>query len=179
MKKGLLFLVLFLSFSLFLTGCGKTEAEKNFDDYLDDLSDYDESDGGAEPNDDGLDDTNESAGVDDGDSDIEYDDADDQNSIELGLGEWPDDAPDSIVEFTDGEVVGKISNSYATTLTFDGVTEDEAEEYIAIYSGNSSEWQLVSSVSDDGLDIYSGMLDGIMLTIEYDYGTFSIIWEEF
>ena len=157
-----------------------TEQEQYSDMDLDDMN-YD-----MEPNDDSLGDDyqNEQAGVDDGDGNYGSEDEiyieDEDNSIVIGGGEWPEDAPDVVAEpvFGEAEISGVISSSTGTVVTYMGVGRSEAAELIASYMADNS-WNLISHTNDSDWESYTGQNGNVFLTIDWDYGDFSILWETF
>ena len=139
-----------------------------------------------EPNDDGFDDDyqNEQAGVEDGDGNVgregEIDIGDENNSIQLGKGKWPEDAPPEIPEpvFGEAEITGIVTSSTGTVITYKGVGRSEAADLVASYLENDH-WNLMSHSNDSDWESYSGQNGDLVITIEWDYGDFSILWESF
>ena len=100
--------------------------------------DYDEDDYDMEPNEDGLGDTNEVAGVGATDNygregEIYIEEG--ENSIQLGGADWPDDAPDVVAEptFKDGTISGVIQSPAGAAVTYINVTLAEATALIESY----------------------------------------------
>ncbi len=149
--------------------------------YSYDYEDIDDED--FEPNEDGLDDENEVAGVGATDNygqegQIYLDDG--ENSVQLGGGEWPTDAPDVVSEptFADGEINNILTSPTGTAITYLNVTLDEASALIQSYMNNSS-WMMIAHTQDSDWESYSGQNGSVILTIDWDTGDFTILWEVF
>ena len=194
--KKLLVVLLAVMMAFGLLSCKSREQqmlEQAIDDFQDMTGqeqysdmDSDDMDDDMEPNDDGLGDDyqNEQAGVDDGDGNYGQEGEiyleDEDNSIVLGGGQWPEDAPDVVAEpvFGEAEITGVVSSSSGTVVTYAGVGRSEAAELIASYLADGS-WSLIVHTNDSDWESYTGQNGDVFLTIDWDYGDFSILWEIF
>lgn len=137
-----------------------------------------------EPNDDGLGDIeNETAGVDDGDGNFgregeTYIDDNEENSITLNGGVWPNDAPIEEPHFYEASISGVISNANGVVVNYIDVGRADAAELIQLYLDDPS-WNMLSHTNDSDWEVYSGQNGNLLITIEWDYGDFSILWENF
>ena len=196
MKKTLIVLIVVLLILSF-AGC-KSQEQKMIEQAMQEFEDmtgqeqYGDSDSmqdwedDMEPNDDGFDDDyqNEQAGVDDGDGNYDREGEtyveDGENSVQLGGGEWPEDAPDVIEEpeFGEAEISGIISSGSGTVITYLNVAREEAATLIGSYLDNN-DWKMLAHTNDSDWEVYSGQNGNIVVTIEWDGGDFSILWETF
>ncbi len=196
MKKTLIVLIVVLLIFSF-AGC-KSQEQKMMEQAMQDFEDmtgqdeYADSDvmqdweDDMEPNDDGFDEDyqNEQAGVDDGDGNYDREGEtyveDGENSVQLGGGEWPEDAPDVIEEpeFIEAEITGIIASATGTAITYVNVGRTEAADLISTYLENG-DWTMLAHTNDSDREVYTGQNGGVILTIDWDTGEFSIIWESF
>jgi len=183
--KKLLVLLLVVLLVLNVVGCKSQEqkmVEEVMEEYLDDMESYeDEDDLNLEPNDDGFgDDEGESAGVDDGDGNGEAVVDDDESSIQVGGGSWPENAPKSIVEpgdYINGvPITGVVTAGNGAVVTYANVDRQLGADYITIYL-DSSAWTMLSHTTDSDWESYSGTCGDLVLSIEWAAGDFSLLWE--
>lgn len=183
--KKLLVLLLVVLLVLSVVGCKSQEqkmAEDAMEKYLDDMKSYeDEDDPNLEPNDNGFgDDEGESAGVDDGDGNGEAVVDDGESSIQIGSGDWPDDVPKSIIEPGDyingAPITGIITTATGTVVSYANADRQLGSDYITLYL-DSSAWTMLSHTTDTDWEAYSGTNGNIVLSIEWDAGDFSLLWE--
>ena len=193
MKKTVVAVVLIVMMIFTFAGC-KSAAQRAVEDAYEDAfkeaiqnadeedfdNNYDYEAGDYTDSDDGFDEgyENEAAGVDDGDGngeEITVDTGD--NKVTVGGGEWPDDSPADVPEFTKGTISGVIASPNGTAVTFMDTTKDDALAYINELKNNG--YTLVASSSDDDWESFSGQKGDLLVTVEWDIGDTIIIWEQF
>lgn len=158
-----------------------TEQEQYSKDNLDNMNDEDNTD--LESHDDGMDDENEQAGVGEVDNSGREGETyveDNENAVQLGSGEWPEDAPLVIEEpkFIEAKISGILSSANGTVIAYLGVGRTEAAELIQAYNENK-DWTMLSHTNDSDWEVFTGQNGDVILTIDWDNGEFSIMWEIF
>ncbi len=182
--KKILILVLTVVLIFAFTSCKSKEqrAYEEANEFFEDV--YNDSYYDDDYYDDGLDDDyyDEQAGVDDGDGNYgregEIYIEDEDNYIQLGGGEWPEDAPTQIVEpnFYGSSITAVVGNSMGMSVSYTNVQRADASDYIQTYL-DSSAWTLFSHTSDSDWEVYYGQCNDLIGTFEYNAGDFYIVWE--
>ncbi len=171
--KKLLILVLAALLVFGIAAC-KSQEQKMLEDALEEFEDaYDDS---LEPNDDDMDD-GEAAGVDDGDGNGEITAQDGDSSVVLNGGEWPEDAPIDEPNFLEAQISAVLESPNGAAVTYTGVGRAEAADLIQIYMDHPV-YTMLSHTDDSDWEVYVGQTSKAILTIEWESGDFTIMWEQ-
>lgn len=180
MKKVWIVLLVVALLAVSVAGCKSQSQQMVEDAYGDSFKSAmaEEYDLGSEPNDDGLDEgyQNEAAGVDDGDGNGEEITVDtEDNSITLGGGEWPSDAPAEIPVFDKAEISSVVTTSNGAIVSFIDVGREDGAVYIQELM--DSGWNLIAHTDDSDWETYSGQMGDVIVSVEWDLGDMYIVWE--
>lgn len=90
---------------------------------------------------------------------------------------FPDNAPEEVVKPTYEEwELTSVMVTYGTVVHYINTPRDQVVEYIDLYAKDDS-WHVFTQSVDDTWISYSAQKNNVILTLEYDMGTFEIIWE--
>ncbi len=99
----------------------------------------------------------------------------DEGEFTIGGGTWPEDTPDIIPEFKDGDISSVMDNGMGASLVyFTNLKDNAAKEYIKLLDEAGWEQKMNQSYGEGFL--YQGLKDDIALTVSYTNDVFFISW---